>query len=126
MDLKSAFLKSAFSAFYETLIVISPTVSEEEKNKMIYSYEIFLRREGRIIYQINWGKKKLAYIINQNIFGIYHIFYCKILKSSVKNLEQKLTQDENVIRFLILKINKKALNYLDAKFNITLKKKLYE
>ncbi|MGX7591107.1 30S ribosomal protein S6 [Candidatus Karelsulcia muelleri] len=114
------------SEFYETLIVISQTVSEEEKNQIISSYEIFLRREGRIIYQINWGKKKLAYIIKKNIFGIYHIFYCKILKSSVKNLEQKLTQDENVIRFLILKIKNKALNYLEEKFNITLNKKLDE
>ncbi|MGX7590253.1 30S ribosomal protein S6 [Candidatus Karelsulcia muelleri] len=114
------------SAFYETLIVISHTVSEEEKQKIISSYENFLRREGRIISQIKWGKKKLAYIINKNIFGIYHIFYCQILKSSVKNLEQKLNQDENVIRFLILKIKNKALNYLESKFNITLNKKLYE
>ncbi|MGX7590111.1 30S ribosomal protein S6 [Candidatus Karelsulcia muelleri] len=113
-------------SFYETLIVISQTVSEEEKQQIISSYENFLRREGRIIYQINWGKKKLAYIINKNIFGIYHIFYCKILKSSVKNLEQKLNQDEKVIRFLILKIKKKALNYLAAKFNITLKKKFQD
>ncbi|MGX7591961.1 30S ribosomal protein S6 [Candidatus Karelsulcia muelleri] len=107
-------------SFYETLIVISPTVSEEEKQKLISYYENFLRREGRISYQINWGKKKLAYIINKNLFGIYHIFYCKILKSSVKNLEQKLNQDEKVIRFLIIKINNKALNYLEEKFNITL------
>ncbi|WP_204097747.1 30S ribosomal protein S6 [Candidatus Karelsulcia muelleri] len=118
MDLKSA--------FYETLIVISPTVSEEEKKQIISSYENFLRREGRIIYQIKWGKKKLAYIINKKRFGIYHIFYCKILKSSVKNLEKKLNQDENVIRFLILKIKKKALNYFESKVNITLNKKLDE
>ncbi|MGX7591539.1 30S ribosomal protein S6 [Candidatus Karelsulcia muelleri] len=114
------------SAFYETLIVISPTVSEEEKQKIIYSYESFLRRQGRIIYQINWGKKKLAYIINKNLFGIYHIFYCKILKSSVKTLEKKLNQDEKVIRFLIIKINNKALNYLESKVNITLKKKFQD
>ncbi|MGX7590821.1 30S ribosomal protein S6 [Candidatus Karelsulcia muelleri] len=108
------------SAFYETLIVISQTISKEEKIKIISSYEDFLRGEGRIIYQIKWGKKKLAYIINKNRFGIYHIFYCQILKSSVKNLEKKLNQDENVIRFLIIKIKKKALNYLESKFNITL------
>lgn len=106
--------------------MISPTVSEEEKKQIIYSYENLLRREGRIIYQINWGKNKLAYIINKKRFGIYHIFYCKILKSSVKNLEKQLNQDENIIRFLIIKINKKALNYLESKFNITLNNKLDE
>ncbi|MGX7592249.1 30S ribosomal protein S6 [Candidatus Karelsulcia muelleri] len=112
MDLKSA--------YYETLIVISPTVSEEEKKKIIYYYEKFLIKEGRIFSKINWGKKKLAYIINKNRFGIYNIFYCKILKSSVKNLEKKLNQDENVIRFLIIKINNKARNFLESKLNITL------
>ncbi|MGX7593414.1 30S ribosomal protein S6 [Candidatus Karelsulcia muelleri] len=115
MDLKSA--------YYETLIVISPTVSEEEKTKIISSYEKFLRREGRIFYKINWGKHKLAYIINKNRFGIYQIFYCQILKSSVKNLEKKLNQDENVIRFLIIKMKNKALNYLESKINITLIKR---
>ncbi|MGX7591250.1 30S ribosomal protein S6 [Candidatus Karelsulcia muelleri] len=108
------------SAFYETLIVISPTVSAEEKKQIIYNVENLLKREGEILYLIHWGKKKLAYFINKNKYGIFYIFYCKLLKNSVKKIEKKITQNENIIRFLIIKITKKSKYYLDEKFHIIL------
>ncbi|MGX7590397.1 30S ribosomal protein S6 [Candidatus Karelsulcia muelleri] len=117
MDLKSACYKT-----YETLIVISPTVSEKEKNQIIYNVANLLKREGEILYIINWGKKKLAYFINKTKYGIFYIFYCKILKNSVQKIEKQITQNENIIRFLIIKITKKYKDYLDEKFNIILKK----
>ncbi|WDR79148.1 30S ribosomal protein S6, partial [Candidatus Karelsulcia muelleri] len=93
----------------ETLIVISPTVSAEEKKKILYNVETFLKREGEILYIVNWGKKK---------YGLFYIFYCKILKTSVKKIAKKITQNENIIRFLIIKITKKSKYYLDERFNI--------
>ncbi|MGX7589967.1 30S ribosomal protein S6 [Candidatus Karelsulcia muelleri] len=108
------------SACYETLIVISPTVSEGEKKKILYNVETFLKREGEILYTVNWGTKKLAYFINKKNYGLFYIFYCKLLKSSVKKIAKQITQNENIIRFLIIKITKKSKYYLYERFNIIL------
>ncbi|MGX7592933.1 30S ribosomal protein S6 [Candidatus Karelsulcia muelleri] len=110
------------SAFYETLIVISPTVSVEEKHKILYNVETCLKREGEILYIINWGTKKLEYFINHKKYGIFYIFYCNLLKNSVKKIAKQITQNENIIRFLIIKITKNYKYYLEERFNIILNK----
>ncbi|MGX7592660.1 30S ribosomal protein S6 [Candidatus Karelsulcia muelleri] len=108
------------SACYETLIVLSPTVSAEENKQLIDNVAHLLQREGEILYIINWGNQKLAYVINNNQYGLFYIFYCNMLKHSVKTIEQQLTKNEHIIRCLIIKITNKYKYYLSDKLNINL------
>ena len=57
---------------------------------------------GKIIYEENWGKRKLAYEINKTDVGIYVLWYFNAPKNKVASIEKDLRINEEVMRFMLL------------------------
>lgn len=92
---------------YELTLIIKPDASEEVVNGIVETIKQFVTsRGGNIVEVTPWGKKKLAYPIKHYLEGNYILFKMQAKPSVSKDLEATLQISENIVRFLMVKIEK--------------------
>jgi len=87
---------------YELLYIVHPDL-ESSIDKSIDRVRSYVeKRDGKIIYEENWGKRKLAYPINKTDVGIYVLWYFNAPKNKIASIEKDLRINEEVMRFMLL------------------------
>ena len=92
---------------YEIAVVYDPGLevdlskAEEQVKKIIAEYN------GKITSTDNWGKRKLAYEIAKNEYGIYVFYSVEIMPNTLNKIESALNITDEVIRYLITRIDPK-------------------
>jgi small subunit ribosomal protein S6 len=95
---------------YETGFLLSPNLPEEETEKTISQMaEIITQRNGKMIKQDRWGKKRLAYPIKRFQEAFYVFFLYEGAPDIPLELERRFKQMDSVIRFLTVKKDPRAL-----------------
>nr|POE50342.1 30s ribosomal protein s6 alpha, chloroplastic [Quercus suber] len=102
---------------YETMAVLRPDMSEDERLTLTQKYEELLVAGGGMYVEVfNRGVIPLAYSImkknkagesNNYLDGIYLLFTYFTKPESLSILEQKLKTDDDVIRSMSFKIRKR-------------------
>ncbi len=88
---------------YESMIIISPTLKEDESKKENEKITSFIEKNGGEIEKTDdWGKRRLAYEINKQADGYYFINHFKYDTAKIAELERTYQLNENVIRYNIL------------------------
>ncbi|WP_212113385.1 30S ribosomal protein S6 [Candidatus Shikimatogenerans silvanidophilus] len=101
---------------YETIFIITPVLSEIQYYDIIKEYEIFLKKNNvEIRHKEFWGLKSLSYSIQNKQNGWYFLIEYHSKPELIFNFELKLKNDERIIRFLTVKLNKHAINYVQKK-----------
>lgn len=101
---------------YESTIVLTPILSEEDVKKKLNHYKDFLSENGATnIKDEHWGLKKLAYSIDKKSTGFYHIFDFEAQGDLIGKIELQLKRDESVLRFLTVKLDKYAVEWADKR-----------
>jgi len=101
---------------YETVIILTPLLSEEIAKETINKFSTFLTENGaEIIQEDNWGLKKLAYPIEKKTTGFYHLIEFKAPGEIISKLELQYKRDERVMRFLTIALDKHAIAYNEKK-----------
>ena len=101
---------------YETVFILTPVLSEDDTKKTINAYLDVLKAQGaEIVHQEHWGLKNLRYPIKKKTTGIYHLVEFKGTGKAVDTLEIAFRRDENVFRYLTVKLDKFAVKYNDDK-----------
>ena len=105
---------------YENLVILKPTLTAEEMEAAIANIENNITKDGgEIVAREAKGMKKLAYEINKNPRGYFHIMYFKIAPTAIEEIERLYRINENVLRFVTVKYDSKrevkAWNDLVAK-----------
>jgi len=94
---------------YETLYIVSPELdrgSIDNLNNKIKS--IIQENGGKVIRLTRWGKRDLAYKIKKFNTGFYvHLNYFGDGRT-VSELQRSLRLNENILRYLTLKLSDKA------------------
>ena len=94
-------------AFYEHTIVGKQDLSDKEMQSLIDKYSQIIDKSGKILKTEKWGLLNLATKIKKNRKGIFVHFKFETEKDkSVKEVEEKLTVDNNIIRYLTVKYDK--------------------
>jgi len=97
---------------YETVFILTPVLSDEQMKEAVGKYRDFLTsHDAEILYEENWGMKKLAYTIEKKSSGFYVMFGYKAEPTLIKKLEIDFRRNERVIRFLTVKMDKNAAAY---------------
>lgn len=92
---------------YELLYIVHPDL-ESTIDKTIERVRSYIeKRDGKIIYEENWGKRKLAYPINKNEVGIYILWFFNAPKNKIASIEKDLRINEEVMRFMLLTAEEK-------------------
>ena len=93
---------------YENLVIVKPTLTEEEiQAKLAEIAEIITSNGGEIIARDDMGMRKLAYPIDKNARGYYHVFYYKIDPASIMEIERRFRINEELLRFVTMKFDTK-------------------
>jgi small subunit ribosomal protein S6 len=92
-------------ALYESVIIgrqdLTPGQFETLLEKFIAVIQSF---KGEIKKRENWGIRNLAYKINKNRKGHYMLLYIDVPPEDIQEYERLMRLDEDVIRFLTIKI----------------------
>lgn len=93
---------------YSNVYILKGSLTEEQAKKeieIIKEYfkgaEIYEEENDRNGYQ---GRKKLAYRIKDEEYGYFYITYFKSTFQKATKIEEKLKANENVMKFIIVKM----------------------
>jgi small subunit ribosomal protein S6 len=101
---------------YETVFIMTPVLSDDQVKEAVGKFEKFLKDKGaEIVYQDNWGMRKMAYPIQKKSSGFYHLIEYKSEGSVVQDLEIAFKRDERILRFLTVALDKHAIAYNEKK-----------
>ncbi len=93
---------------YENLVIVKPTLTEEEIKSTIAQVEEILTVNGaEIIARDAMGMKKLAYPIEKNARGYFHVMYYKAAPSAISEIERRFRINEEILRFVTMKYDSK-------------------
>ena len=86
---------------YETVFIATPVLSEEQMKETVKKYVDLLTSKGaEIVYENNWGMRKLAYPIRKKTTGFYYLIEFKAEGNVINDLEIAYKRDERLLRFL--------------------------
>jgi len=89
---------------YENLVIIKPTLTAEEIQNSVKAIEEVITSNGGEIATTNaMGMRKLAYPVDKNERGFYHVIYSKIAPSAITEIERRFRLNEELIRFVTIK-----------------------
>jgi small subunit ribosomal protein S6 len=112
---------------YETVFIMTPVLSDDQVKEAVKKFTDFLKEKGaEIIYESNWGLRKLAYPIQKKSTGFYHLFEYKAEGNLISELDLAFKRDERIIRFLTVVLNKHAVTYNEKKRAERMKKESVE
>lgn len=89
---------------YELTVVLDGKSGAVKKKKVIETLEKILTVfKGSIKESKEWGIKELAYKIGKSESGLYLFFELELDPATVKQLNEKLRVDGDIIRYLLIK-----------------------
>ncbi|HCD67625.1 MAG TPA: 30S ribosomal protein S6 [Bacteroidetes bacterium] len=110
---------------YESVVVLTPVLSEKMLQDAVSSFEkLITENGGELIHKENWGLTKMAYPIQKKTTGFYQIFEFTAEADAqiVDKLELAYRRDEQVLRYLCIKLDKHAIKYNERRRNGEFKK----
>ncbi len=110
---------------YESVVVLTPVLSEKMLQDAVSSFEkLITENGGELIHKENWGLTKMAYPIQKKTTGFYQIFEFAAEADAqiVDKLELAYRRDEQVLRYLCIKLDKHAIKYNERRRNGEFKK----
>ena len=89
------------SANYEVLFIIDPDLGEEATAAMVEKFKALIEANGTITEQEEWGKRKLAYLINDKPEGYYVLVKFTSAPAFPAELDRVMKITDGVMRSLI-------------------------
>lgn len=90
---------------YELTFIVRPDVEDENLNAVVDKVKSMVTGGGGQVTEVNaWGRRRLAYPINKITDGQYFLFKTQLPASLVGGLERDLRLTEQIVRFLIVRV----------------------
>jgi len=91
-------------ANYEVLYILSPALSEEERESVIEKFKKFIEERDGVVGEINkWGMKTLAYSIKFKKEGFYILMNFKSPEQTSIDMGKLMLINESILRHMIIK-----------------------
>lgn len=91
-------------ANYEMMLILNPTVSEEERNASMDELKnLFKANSIKIEKEDVWGDKKLAYKINKSDRGFYILLDLEMDGTLINTLTKDINLNANIWRYMFVK-----------------------
>ncbi|MGB7604011.1 MAG: 30S ribosomal protein S6 [Lutisporaceae bacterium] len=90
---------------YETIYIIKPSVTEESLKAIVEKFRGIIEADGEIETIDDWGKRKLAYLIDDIGEGFYVYMKYKADTAVPKELERVFGITEDILRSMTIKLD---------------------
>ena len=92
-------------ALFEHVIILKQSLSSNElSNELKNHTDMVSELNGNVVYQESWGMRNLAYPIKNNKKAFYEFMNIEIPQENIDLMNSKLNLNENVIRYLSIKV----------------------
>ena len=97
---------------YELTYIIDAALEENARKELIEKISGLIVANGGEVEKVDetWGKRRLAYAIDYKTEGWYVLVTFKAPVELPRELERNLQINENVIRYLVVKLEEKRSN----------------
>jgi small subunit ribosomal protein S6 len=94
---------------YELTYIIDTGLEEDARKELVAKYAELIKQNGGEIEKIDetWGKRRLAYAINDMWEGWYVLVTFKAPTEQPKEIERNLQINDKILRYLIIKLEEK-------------------
>ena len=90
---------------YQSVLILKPDIDESRADEALEKIGEFIKSNGGACLKIEkWGKKRLAYRIKKNRFGIYLNIYHTLDSAKTTDLESKYRLFDLIIKFMVLRL----------------------
>ncbi len=97
---------------YELMVIFTPVLSDEEFKSAQKKYASLVKAvKGEVLHENAWGLKSLAYPIQKKTTGLYWVLEYTAPSDFNEKMKVQLLRDEAVLRHLITRLDKYAVEY---------------
>lgn len=97
---------------YELVMIMSASLEDEVIDNLQKKYDEYFKNNNIVIFDVEkLGRKRMAYQIKKIRTGYYLIIRFNSLGEFVQKLERTLELDEQVLRYLTVRMDKAAMKY---------------
>ena len=90
---------------YQSVLILKPDIEDTREDEALGKIGEFIKGNGGAILKTEkWGKKRLAYRVKKNRFGIYLNLYHTLEPSGVIDLEKKYKLFDLIIKFMVVSL----------------------
>jgi small subunit ribosomal protein S6 len=99
---------------YETMLIYSPELAETAAKKEVSHFKTKISKEfgGEVSFEDFWGKRDLAYPIQKKDSGFYVVLQYTFPSEKLREYDEELRLDKNILRHLTVKVPKTEENPL--------------
>ena len=95
---------------YQSVLILKPDIEESRVDEALGKIGEFIKSNGGACLKTEkWGKKRLAYRVKKNRFGIYLNIYHTLEPSGVIDLEKKYKLYELIIKYMVVYLTDEEL-----------------
>ncbi len=103
---------------YELMVIFTPVLSEEDFKSSQKKYQdLIAELGGSTVHSNPWGLKSLAYPIQKKTTGIYWVLEYTLPAEGIEKMKIQLLRDEQVMRHMMTRLDKNAVEYNYTKRN---------
>ena len=92
---------------YETLFIVNPTMTEDDVKATVDKFTALIAENGTVGEIDEWGKRRLAYPIDDITEGYYVLVNFTSESSFPAELERRYNIDENIMRGIVIRLETK-------------------
>ncbi|MBQ3100816.1 MAG: 30S ribosomal protein S6 [Clostridia bacterium] len=93
---------------YETIFVVTTVNGDDAVKATVEKFTTLIASNGEITQVNDWGKRRLAYPINDLTEGYYTLVYFTAPANFAAELERRYNIDDNILRAIVLKDDEKV------------------
>ena len=99
---------------YENLFIVSLANGEAAAKETVNKFTTLIANNAEIVEVADWGKRRLAYLINDESEGYYTVVTFKTASDFPAELDRLINIDENVMRAMTINLDVKAIEKNNA------------
>lgn len=89
---------------YEVMYIIDPSLEDQARNEVISHFSGLVELNGGKVDRVDeWGKRRMAYAINDKSEGYYVLMYVTAPSTLPRELERNLQISDSILRYLVIR-----------------------
>lgn len=105
---------------YESIFILKPDLRDEDVDDVVEkTHKIIKDNSGKVMDNEIWGKRRMAYEVDKERYGIYVLIHFEGEGKLIRELDRNYKLMGEILKYIIIRLNKREL----AKFESDKKEK---
>ena len=96
---------------YELTILVHPDLEMNVESATAKVKKLIEDNDGKIVKEVNEGKKKLAYTINSQDYAVYYYYELELPAAAPAKISGVLNITDEVLRYLLVAVDQRKVKF---------------